>query len=595
MADMKQIFDEYIQNLRRGEEIYRVKKQQIKDARDAFRQIMPESSVDIATDRLLNHGNNDSSDGTSYGYSSYFLPTMRAVADKIIQDLTTNPFRFEYDGNNKIGWEIRNALSAELRNIFTYENNKRAMNLGFWHAVVSGTMITQTITKARKKQVIKPNMKDENGKFEVVSIPNGRGIELLIYDPLTVIPDWNASPRNPRETMDWCIVTVGEFTKEWVEQRWPNLKEEPTFQSYEEMDQHKQDLERDAGMDKDQAEGTLTVREYYKRDGMRYVIVNDSVIAESTPNSNGSYGAVPINIAPILIDPDCVFGDTIFHMLRPSLEVASASVNQVLDRNSLNNNMPFFYSQDALPSFRDGMSLNDFDKNQLIPVDASNFGGNGQPLEQLMFRPQIPEVTQGAMWTYEKALEQIWIVTGLNPTTLGGVQEKQIRNADVAGMIQQSSLRNSSQIVANLETNFMNPTSWDILQIFDIYYDDFKSFKEANIPNGFLSDLSMVRVVNGSFLPGDQQNRLQKMGNILQLAMQNPNSFDFEKIYDQLLDAMGVSTPDTYMKDPLEMLTEQQTIQLLEVFNTQGPEGLAMFLQQQLQQMMAAQGGQGGA
>ena len=31
---------------------------------------------------------------------------MRAVADKLIQDLTTNPFRFEYDGNSKIGFEI---------------------------------------------------------------------------------------------------------------------------------------------------------------------------------------------------------------------------------------------------------------------------------------------------------------------------------------------------------------------------------------------------------------------------------------------------------------------------------------------------------
>lgn len=578
------IIKEYTENLTMGEQVYREKKRQIKEARDAFRQITPDGSIGVADDTLMFHGNNDTSDNTSPEYSSYFIPIMRAVADKLIQDLTTNPFRFEYDGNNKIGYEVRNALSSELRNIFTYENNKRSMVHGFWHLVVSGTKITQTITAKRKKSVINVN-------GEVKELQNGRGISLVVYDPLTVIPDWNALPHNIKETMNWCIVTVGEFSQEEIERRWPDVDVKGSFTSSQQMDQDKYNLEQDAGVDRNQANGKIVIREYYKRDGYRYTILNDSIVVEKTPNSNGTYGYIPINFAPMFIDPDCVFGDSLYQVLKPSIEVASASINQVLDRNSLNNSMPLFFDQDAFPAFREGMTLQDFDKNMLVPMDASNFvGTNGKTdINSFFARPQVPDVTQGAVWTYEKALEMIWIVTGLNPTTLGGVQEKQIRNANVAGMIQQSSLRNSSQIVANLETNFMNPTSWDILQIFDLYYDDFKSFKEAGIPNGFLSDLFMVRVVNGSYLPGDNQNRLNKMANLLQLAVKNPQSFNFVRIYDQLLDSMGIANPDIYMKSPEEMLSAQEAAQMLEIYSTEGPEALLMFLQQQLQ--MAQAGG----
>ena len=551
----------YRQRLQRGQEIHQKKFNEIKEARQALKQRMPDSSIVKLGSSGRKSGNDKFNQKAKK--SKYMFPIYTAVAEKIKQDLTASPFRFQWEGNTAPGVDIKDAFENILLKIFTYDNSARDIATGLSHAVVSGTMITQTTTRKEYRRRIKPDS-------TIDSIPVGRTIPIIPYDPLTVILDWNAEPSKVAETSDFIIVTIGVRSLDFVKKQWGEELAEavkPKTPS-EVIDNHKRVLEQEAGTNKTVYADSVVLREYYTADGYRHVIANDEVLLESSIVSNGMVDRIPFDIAPIWDDPDSVYGMTLWNLLEPSIQVINTALNQILDSNALNAKMPFFTFKGALKGA--GLTLNDFSSNEIIELDpksVANYSSTGSSsaldIQKMITKLQFPDITQAGIFLFETALKAIWFVTGLNPESLGGIQEKQIRNEMVAGMIQQSALRNSSKIVQHLENNFMNPTCWHLVDIFEMYYDDFPEFAKAEIPREFLKSLKEIRVVNGSYLPADKSSQMEKAQVLLQRASMN-GSYDHIKVEENFLKQVGFRDPERWFRPAEEMLQEQETMRVME-------------------------------
>jgi len=303
-------------------------------------------------------------------------------------------------------------------------------------------------------------------------------------------------------------------------------------------------------------------------------------------NTNGVADRIPLNVTQCFIDTESPYGTSLYYKLEPAIEVLSVVMNQIIDANKLNLGLPIISASGILSI--DKLTTGEAGSLNVVEADVSQFiseRGQIPDLNNLLMRFQFPDITQAGMFMYEQAMQHIWFLTGLNPTALSGQQEKQIRVSGVADMVQGSSLRSDSQIVINLEKSFMNPTCWDMLNIYDIYYNDFPTFKTAEIPREFMEDIKNVRVVNGSYLPADDLTRGQKMDVLLQMLYSGMQSLDGIKIINEKLRAMGFD-PEVWLRPPEELYAQDQLLKLVELVRA-GEDGQAIASLGQ----MAQQGG----
>jgi len=553
-----EFLDLYRQRLRRAQEVHNKKFLEIKEARQALKQRMPDSSV-VKLASNGRYSGNDTNGAKTAKKSKYMFPIYTAVVEKVLQDLAARNPRFDWEANTPAGVDIKDAFDDEFVKIFTYDNNAKEIATARFHGLISGSMITQTTTRKEYRRRIKPDK-------TIDSIPVGRTIPIVAYDPLTVMLDWNAIPGKVAETSDFIIVTIGQRSVDYVKRQWGEDVEARL--ASEVVDNYKLQLEQEAGTSRDLNSDSVMLREYYTADGFRHVIANDNVLLETTTVSNGSVDRIPFEVATIWDDPDSVYGMTLWNMLEPSIQVLNTALNQILDSNALNAKMPFFAFKGTLKS--SGLTLNDYKANEIIEIDpksvvAHNMGNGSAKLaiSDMITKLQFPDITQAGVFLFEKGLEAIWFITGLNKETLGGIQEKQIRNEMVAGMIQNSALRNSSKIVKALELGFMNPTCWHLVDIFEMYYDDFPEFKAAGIPQEMLKDLKDIRVVNGSYLPGDESSQLDKAIFLAGRAAVNA-TYDQVKVEENLLKQAGFRAPEVWFAPPEELFKEQEAMRMLE-------------------------------
>jgi hypothetical protein len=310
------------------------------------------------------------------------------------------------------------------------------------------------------------------------------------------------------------------------------------------------------------------------------VIANGKLISTS-PNSNGVIGTIPLDIAPLFIDPDTPYGVGLYEKLQPSIDIINTSVNQIADNNNNAVKSPTFYFKGMLPK---GFSLTNASFQDLIPLDYSKLMIGGQiptlDINKFMGRLIFQEVTEGAMFLMKNALQNIWFMTGYNETSLGGIQEKQVRVAGVAEMIQANSIRKSSMIVNSLETNHTNPTIQSFTRIFLMHMSDFPEFEREKItPKDLMNYHKHVRVVNGSYLPSDQMSEMERTDALLQVAMQNA-SMDQVSAIIEWLEARGIMFPERYFRDPKSMLTADMAVSILAISKENGAGGVVQYLEQ---------------
>lgn len=564
----KEFLDLYRDRIEKGgSEVYTKYFEDVKNSRKAFNQIIPDDIIWKASDLEMKTGN-DYNDLLRETYSQFLVPLFTAVTKKQMESLSAANWRFEIEGNSKLGSQLKKSVDKEIRRIITTENFMQRIMMGYYHYCVDGVMITQTVSKDASRKLIYKE-KDNKGKYKTQVYPNGNSVDIIVYDPLGVILDWDCNYSRIRDTSRFAIVTVGWYEADYIKENYPDI---PPIEVGKVIDNYKRELIEQNGTKKDQY---IPVREYYLPNGYYYTIVADQFIVDERPNSNGSGDRIPINVAPQFYNPDCVYGFTPWSIMREAISLMSMAINQTVDNNSFNNNAPFFtYTGSGL----EGMSLNKWEKNAVVEINP--VGQKGAAIQDIFTKPSINDISQSAQFLFEQGLNFLFFVTGSSPASFG-IQEKQIRTNDVASIINQSIVRSDSDMALKLESGFMNPTMWDILQIFNVDYEKFK-FSEQEIPKEFFDNIKNIRVVNGSYLPEDKINRMGKAQFLKQNAYMNPAAYNLTSVDSEVLDSAGI-VPSEYMKDPATVMQER-IIQMV-IQTGLDPNGFTPEQQQMIQQL----------
>jgi len=592
-AKYKDILSDYNYRWTEGQNKFSRKYDEIMESRLIMKNLLPSTWFsDIVHTREVG---NDPTGEILATRSQAIYPIASAIAEKLRTDLKANDATFEIVGNDLEGTKTAEGMEKIMRNTYTLTNTRKRYMHGLDHLVLSGTMLAQP--RCELLEEITHGQNDTEIKSEL-----GRSLTFTLYDPLTSMIDWNANPMDVQDTATWAIVTIGRFSKDTLEETWGiEIEGHDDFDaagnmtgSYAMVDQHKIALEGAAGLELSTG---LVVREYYLNNGKRYVVLQDSFILDEAMVVGSVKGQIPIMVTPFIADPDSVYGTTLPRFLETPLQITSTVLNQVGDLNALKTNMPMITFKGMIDGGAMGMALETMEPGTIlelnVPKDA-RFASGGvnmdMDINKAIGRPPIEEISQGASWLFEKAMESIWYLTGLSPTSLGGFQEKQIRIESVADMINQSSLRNSSALVMNLEANFYNPMTRAFVRFMGIYYEGFPELKSGDIAQESLANMRSIRIANGSYLPADKLQEQAINEYMYQLFLGNPSVLDGTKIMNNLIESMG-RVPARYMRDPLETMLQDQAVNLQQAITQMGEEQFLSLVASNAEQ----QGGEDGA
>lgn len=552
--EYKKILKDYQRDMEQSKRAFIGFKEKMKYARQAFLNEIPEDIAKAASNEIylkqtevgVNYRDSRSESSKEQMMvgtcSKMLLPHYKGISKKMIENMTALSPRYEWDANSKQYVKTSRALEKELSKFYT------KMNLGgktpklIKNFVRDGVFVQQTVFRELVEKVRKY---DKNNSVKEEPLYSGGVIDYLIYNPMTCYFDWDADPINYRQTARFIIVTISDaMTTTALKARYPNIVKDITGNVSQQEDVMNQESINDIlGLVK--PSDTVVVREYYTNNGRWYTVVNDTYIVDTGYNSNGDMNHVPINVGFMYDDYITLWED-----VKWPVAAMSNAFNQVADNNAFNNTSPIFtlgdIAMDAL--------AHDTDSGQKV-IQITPLNKSIVRAQDALYKFQIPEVTNGAMFMYERAKEGLYIVTGTNEMAFG-MQEKQIRNETVANMIGDSLVRSDSDTAKRIENTFYNPVTWDILRIFYTRYNSF-GFKEDNIPEDFLKNYRNIRVVNGSYLPSDRMVRLSKLQQALQLASQIPERTNLEDLFYDLYEAIGIVDPYRYLKTNEEFWAQE--------------------------------------
>ena len=598
------ILSDYNDRIRDAEIKHSKKFQMIIDSRKALRQVMPE----ITSAKLMSADTVAGNNSQNEKRSKYMPPLLLAIKKKMTEDLTSQAADFEYASNGEGGREKASMFMDIIKRTFSQSNTNTEYIAGIEYLFDSGTLIAQPVTGKLKESIVARRPKDD-GTYEdfVQEMDSGRYVSFYTYDPLTTLIDPNAVPHRAQDTAQWIVVTLGKFSPEQIKKDY-GVDVSYNYQkgvfstqssTYLVIDGYKKEIEDIAGMaDK----GGVVVREYYLTDGKVYTILDDYYVVDERYNDSRTAGTIPFVVCPGILDTESPYGIPFCEELRPSVELVATAINAVADNTSMKNKFPWvtlkgLIDRETKINFESGYYNKMNSILELNPIALKAYPNISlSSIANLFIKPEIQEVTEGATFLYTEGMNNIWLITGLNPTMLSGRQEKQIRVQSVAEIINQSGLRSSAQVVKNLDTYFFNPTCRSWQTMFGIYYDEFSEFTDAEtgerIPVEIITDKKNVRVVNGSYLPADQMSRMQRAQFLQNAVAQNQYSLDPVKSLRYAFEAMGFRIED-FERDPLQLFDQRQIMAVLESFQQLGPEGFVQAMGQQLQALnQQQQGGQ---
>ena len=520
--------------MERGQDVYKTKYEEMANSEKAYRQIMPDDIMEQSTMQSIDEN-----------ASKFLFPAVTIVAEKIKKELSVNNPQFLIKGTTKVGEAIQKEFEDKIAYFFSSGNWGFKSNFAYHYLVTKGTMVTRTIMKRRMETILTDNGVEQIGGGSPT-------IDIISYDPMTVVPDYDADPKNWSETAKWCIITIGYYSANTIKQMFPKIKQQVSdFNTGwgSDIDIPKRYEMELSGKDLTTT-GNIPVREYYTNDGWIHTIVNDSEIVESRVNDLGLVGKMPINICPLKPDPNNVFGFTHWHFLKNTVACASRVMNQVLDNNELNNEFPLLAMKGADLEVKE---LGDGGRKVLevnLPM--------GMKLDNIIQQMTFREITNGAQFLFNITNMLIQQITGITNESLG-VRERQMRVAGEAEIINRAILTNSSDIVLSLENSYINPTIWDMFRIF---YRKFEAFKFKSISKEFLTNFEEVRVANGSTLSEDKINKQQLAQILAQIAGAYPNAANIPEVLKFYMSAFGAPSPEKFINSPEQLMAMQQSMSL---------------------------------
>ena len=397
----------------------------VRNARQAFKQKIPEDILSQASNAEQTTGNSANSSGDDTA-TRLLHPAFTITAKKSIESFSALPFRFDIAANDQFGLQQKRVIDNKLKEIYTMQNVTNEMFYAYYLNIINGLSITQTKTFKKKRTVLSREIDPETGMFAMKPVNSERVISIMAYDPLNTVPDLGAKASNMTETSEYVIITDKYITKDDA-QTYYHYEGQRTF------DTHKQNLAVDNGVSYDKF---VPVREYYDRSGFFIKIVGDSKIISIEQVSNGTVGKIPINIAPIWADPDSPTGaTTLWDYVKNMVILASRGLNLICDNVALNNNSPFFTFTGS--GLEDNALLDEFNPREIVPVNPI---GTNPNINNQLWKPTFPEVTQGTQAMFENGQQLSFMLAGSSPINFG-YQDKQIRVSGAADMINSATVR----------------------------------------------------------------------------------------------------------------------------------------------------------
>jgi len=580
----------------------------IRNARLLLKQVLPEAATDkLVADTDSVPGNNVESENRSM----YCPPVALAIKEKMIEDLTASPFEFVYEHNDPSGKAKAEIFMEEFKRTFTQENIMAEHSMNLINLLDSGTIISVPIIKSMSSSVIL-DVKDDDGKItqKVQALDNGSSLGFYSYDVLRTLIDPNAEPHRVQKTAEWIVITAGEKSAEYIKQKYDvdvsilNVSDESFgagkagSKTYLVVDTYKKELEEISGLEN---KSGFVIREYFLTNGKKYTILEDQFVIADTWNSARIYGELPVIICPAVVDPESPYGIPLMDKLEPSIELVATAINLVADNTIMRNKFPWItlkglIDPNAMSQLTSGM-YNSFNNiMELNPAGLKHIPNlNLKSVIDLFAKPEFQEVTSGSQFLYSEGMNNIWLITGLNPANMSGRQEKQIRVESVAQMINQASMRNSSGVVKNLDTYYFNVKCRMFQYMYYAHYDKFPALKDAGITRDDIANFKNIRIVNGSYLPEDQMTRGMKAQVVMNRGMINQLTYDPNKVEEYYLKSVGLRLED-FERDPVGGLDEGIIEDLLGDLKQLGPEKFAQKLAtiSQQKQQQKEEGGAGG-
>ncbi len=591
-AERNFIVNEYAPALANAITAHEGKLQAIYEARLMTKQKLPDSLDEKTHGAVMLGGNNSS---VVENRSKYLHPIVRAISLKIMSDMTSYPAAFEYDTTladedvHKLVFEMEMLIAKHL----STRRNVQQLTLALHHYIESGTIIAepQLIVEA-------DGYYDENGTKK--DEPRQYALSFNVYDPLTVLIDPNASPCVVPDTAEYIIITLGYWSAERIKSEFDvniEKKDGRVLMSgggliHNVTDVYMRDLQEVSGSVP--RSDTYIVRKYIRAsDGMEYYVVDDGFVVKKQINGCRVHGRLPIAWCPIMIDTNSPYGIPLAEEMKPSVHVISTIFNQVCDINAENVNSPIFTFKDLIDKTQ--LTMNSGKRNEIVELTPGAFLGHERfefDINKLVKRITFPALDDDSLFIYREAMNAIWFLTGLNPTALSGYQDKQVRVSGVAEMLQTASMRNTSVLVKNYETMFLNPIASQFHWFIANNYEKFPEFKKHGIVPEIMKKIYDIRVVNGSYLPGDQSTRLQKAAMLRQEAAQN-RTIDPVRALRYFYQQFGIDLR-RFERDPLELLTEDQVIQMHEIIRSGNTQGLIQYIEETAKAIAGKSGGTNG-
>ncbi len=592
----KDLIEQYQDRIKKADVKHSNKFKAIRDSRMFLKQVLPEISDEkLADDGTTIPSNNQEDENRSV----YCPPVSLAIKKKIIEDLTSSAYDFEYQHNDRSGKAKAETFMDIFARTFTQENIMTEHLMNLINLIDSGTCIVQPIKSSLSETVI-AEFTDEEGNIDMRPqvLNSGTTLGFYSYDPLRTLIDPNADPHRVQKTAEWIAVTIGEKSGEYIKQKYDvdvkiiTVEEQKGFsskggsKSYLVVDEYKKELEEISGLENKTG---FLIREYYLTNGKKYTILEDQYVIYEGYNSSRVYGQIPIMVCPAIIDPESPYGIPLIEELRPSVEMVSTAINVVADNAIMRNRFPWvtikgLIDPDTMNQITSGQynSMNDI--IELNPEALKYMPNlNIKSVINLFEKPAFQEVTGGSQFLYSEGMNNIWLIAGMNPVNLSGRQDKQIRVQSVADMINMSSMRNSSQLVKNLDTYYFNPLCKAFQAMYYVYYDEFPELKAAGIEKQNVADMKNIRIVNGSYLPQDQATQIAKAQLLTQRLAVNPMTYDPNKVEEKLLSTFGLKLED-FDRDPLQFLDERIIESLIADMQQLGPEQFMQKLEMQRKQ-----------
>jgi len=588
--DLKKILtkkeQEYFSKLvEHGTKKYKATWRAIFFSRKAFEQVMPEDIEENAK-----NSNDHDADITS----RTLYPGHTFIGKKMVEELTALPFRFETMGNTTSGQKVSREIQRKLKSIYSRVGMMRKVIHNMYNFVIGGTSIVEPVTYRQKYSHIK-KLKSEDSKWDFKMIPmdGSRVIDIVSYDPMMSIIDWNANPADIERTSRFFITTTGFYSEKDIRDIFPEKTAERILgigavgdwnlinTESDEVKEQKRMLKQLVGIDVDSTSngGSYAHMKYFTGDGFVHEFLGGHYLGSDVVNSRIAE-QIPVVITPSFPHPENPFGVTLWDHLRYAIELASEAINTVADTTQDNASMPWLVDAEC---HIDGLRLEDLKDRDFIAVHG------GSMLDQLDLNKAIrklesDEVTEGTRFIFNMATQLMYQLVGANPLEFG-IQDKQIRQKGVAEMTKQSMLRSDSDMARKYESGLVNPLTWSIVRIMYAYFDDFNFGK--NFDRNALSNPEIIRVVPGSYLPEDRYLRIGRAVEVVRRSMQNPRTYELDEVEFDYLEAIGVPDPERLIRSGAEIIREQLAMAIAKMSPDGRVPDQAKKLLDQLAQMAA--------